>query len=261
MPEIVIKKDKTKEPYSIDKVKKSLQKIGVSEEEQGKILSLVDRKLPKIVTTKELYKFISSVLRLPARTKYNLKKAIFLLGPTGYPFEHFIAHLLRKLHYQTKTNVILQGKCVTHEIDVLAVKNDKYFIEAKFHQREGMKNDIKTILYFYGRTIDLSENYNFIPWFWTNTKFTQDVVKFAKCRGIKLTSWNYPRENLPFFIEQTKSYPITVLTSLTKKDFQNLIKVDIILIEDLLKKDPEFIKKILFRKEIESVLQEARLLL
>lgn len=260
MPEIVIKRDRTKEPYSEKKVKQALQRIGVSNEKQAEILSLLQAKLPRLVTTKQLYRFIFSHLDLPAKTKYNLKKALSLLGPAGYPFEHFIAHLLQRLGYQTKTNIFLQGKCVMHEIDVIATKDQDYFIEAKFHHQAHRKNNIKTALYFYGRAIDLSENYQFIPWLWTNTKFTKEAIDFAICRKIKLTSWNFPEENLAFLIEKTKSYPVTILTSLNKRDFQNLIKLDIILIEDLLQKDTRFLSKILARKQIESTLQEAKLL-
>lgn len=261
MPEIVIKKDRTKEPYFEDKVRKALQRIGVSEAKQAEILSLVQAKLPKVVTTKQLYQFIFSLLDLPAKSKYNLKKALSLLGPAGYPFEHFIAHLLRKLGYQTKTNIFLPGKCVLHEIDVIATKDQNYFIEAKFHQQASRKNDLKTALYFYGRVIDLSENHQFIPWLWTNTKFTKEAIAFANCRNIKLTAWNFPEENLAFLIEKTKSYPVTILTSLNKKDFQNLIKADIILIEDLLAKEARFVSKVLMRREVEPILQEAKLLL
>jgi len=262
MPEIVIKKDGSKEPFDEDKVRRSLTRVNLPKEKQEEILSLIQKNLPQVVTTKKLFQYIFSLLKKPEKIKYNLKKAIFLLGPAGYPFEHFIAHLLRKDGFETKTNVFLQGKCVTHEIDVLAIKESQYFIEAKFHQREGKKNDIKTVLYIYGRAIDLFDKYQFIPWIFTNTKFTQEAIKFALCRNIKLTSWNFPEdESLSVLIEKLKCYPITILTSLNQRDFQILIKNDIILIEDLLKKDPRFLFKILARKDVEEILEEAKLLI
>ena len=47
------------------------------------------------------------------------------LGPTGYPFEDFIAKLLQADGYETKVRQILKGECITHEIDVIAEKNNK----------------------------------------------------------------------------------------------------------------------------------------
>lgn len=57
--------------------------------------------------------------------RYDLKRALMELGPSGYPFEKLISDLLRKFGYRTKTNLTLQGKCVSHEIDVIAEKDGK----------------------------------------------------------------------------------------------------------------------------------------
>ncbi len=265
MIKFVVKKDKTIEPYSEEKIIKSLERIGASKDEIKEVLSEL-HKLPEKITTKELFRFIYQKLKLPLKTKYNLKKAITLLGPSGYPFEHFIAHLLGRLGYQTETNIIVKGKCVNHELDVIAQKGeDKFFIESKFHLRESKKNDVKIILYFYGRIIDLYENnYQFKPWLWTNTKFTQDAIDFALCRKIKLTASNYPSdENLFRLIDKTKAYPVTILTCLKFNSCYNLIKSDIILVEDLLSKPKEEISKIIKGDEklVDNLFHEARFLM
>lgn len=263
MPEQVIKKDGSIEPYSEEKVRNSLTKIGLSPEDQENILNLIRINLPKIISTKELFKYIFRNLNYPYKTRYNLNRALKLLGPTGFPFEHFIAHLLKTNGYQTETNLILKGKCVSHEIDVLAEKdNESFLIESKFHTKD-IKNDVKVVLYFYARFLDLKENnFNFKPWLWSNTKFTQDAIDFAECRKIKLTSPSYPKNNLYFLIEKEKLYPITVLSSLSLEMASLLIKEDIILVKDILNQGKEKIGKILGKRAevIDKIFTEASIL-
>ncbi len=66
------------------------------------------------------------------------------LGDTGYPFEKFVAALLRSEGYETKVGVIVQGHCVTHEVDVVA-ENDRhhYMCECKFHNSQGRFCNVK----------------------------------------------------------------------------------------------------------------------
>lgn len=269
MPEKVIKKDGKSEPYLKEKIINSLKRIGANEKIINFILVKLDKNLPQIVTTKRLYQEVFTLLKEVdpyLSTKYNLKKAIFLLGPTGYSFEKFFAKILNSYGYETKTNLFLPGKCLIYEIDILAKKeNIDYLIECKFHQFFSKKEEIKTILYVYGRYLDLKENFkNSQAWLVTNTKFTTETIKFAKCYGIKLTSWNFPEEeNLVNLIEKNKLYPITILTSCQQKVFKELIKYEIILVEDLFKKDKRFLQKItnLKEKEIDLILEEAKNLL
>ncbi len=143
-------------------------------------------------------------------------------------------------------------------------ENLSYIIECKFHQKAWYKNDTKTILYSYARFIDLkNKDPQLNLWLVTNTKFTSEVINFANCYNIKLTSWNYPEnENLAQLIENKKLYPVTILTSCSTKVFQSLIKFDILLIQDLLKKEKRFIQKItnLNEKEVEKIFEEAKVL-
>ncbi len=269
MPEVVIKKDGTKEPYQKEKVIQTLKRINASDKTINFVLHQIDKDLPSKITTKELYQFIFNLLRqkeYPVSVKYRLRSALALLGPSGYPFEKFFSHLLNFYGYQTETNIFLTGKCLTYEIDILAKKeNLNYIIECKFHQKEWFKNDAKTILYSYARFIDIkNKNQDFHLWLATNTKFTKEVISFAQCYEIKLTSWNYPpEENLAQLIENKKLYPVTILTCCPHKVFQSLIKFEIVLIQDLLKKEKKFIQKIthLSEKEVEQIFNEAKLLL
>jgi hypothetical protein len=247
MVEFVIKSNGQKEAYQKEKVIKSLKRLNLSQEKIEEILGEIDKKLPSVVSTKKLFDFIFSSLKEKEPTlsyKYNLKQAVFKLGPAGYPFEKFIAHLLKLYGYQTKHNLFLKGKCLTYEIDLLAEKdNITYIGECKFHQQAWKVNDVKVVQYSYARFLDL-KNENEYPWVITNTRFTSEAHKFAECYNIKLLSWNFPEENLPYLIDNKKAYPLTIFDFLPLKALQNFFSYDIVLIQDFINKDKNYLKKI-----------------
>lgn len=41
-------------------------------------------------------------------------------GPEGYPFEKYVARLLAKMGYAARTNIVARGRCISHELDVVA---------------------------------------------------------------------------------------------------------------------------------------------
>jgi hypothetical protein len=265
----VIKNNGEREFYQQEKIIQSLEKIGAEKQTIEEILYFLDKNLPSVVTTKEIFNKIFNFLEERNRKlkiKYNLKNAIALLGPAGYSFEKFFAKIISHYGYQAQTNLILKGKCLPYEIDILAEQDGlKYLIECKFHQFFNKKNDIKTILYVYGRYLDLKVNFpQSILWLVTNTKFTSETIKFANCYKIKLTSWNYPLvDNLPILIERNHLYPVTILTCCHRNVFSQLVKSGIILVSDLLKKDRRFLQKItsLTEREIAELIEEAKILL
>ncbi len=260
------------EPFSIKKLQKSLQKSGASTEVIHKIIESIKPKLYNGISTKEIYSNAFSILKKHNRlhaSKFSLKKAIFDLGPTGYPFERLVGALLKQKGFKTKVGIILSGKCVTHEIDVLAEKdNYTYAIECKFHLKPNYANNVKIPLYINSRFLDIQEQWNknsqkksFLKqgWIVTNTKFTEDAINYAKCAGLLLLSWDYPKENsIKNNIDKFGLYPITVLTSLTKREKKLLIENDIILTKELLKTSI-ILKKIGFSDvKVRKVLSEVQ---
>src|SRR5690606_31437663 len=169
----------------------------------------------------------------------------FGLGPTGFPFETFLGKLFSKQGYDTRTGIIIQGRCALHEIDLAAFKSDHAFIaEAKFHSRPGIKSDLQVAMYSYARLLDLSEqkicnedicgvkNLKVI----TNTKFTKAAIDYASCVGVELLSWDYPKKgNLYQMIEEYKLYPVTVLRGLSASHKQSLLLQGVVLCEDLIR--------------------------
>lgn len=236
----VVKASGEKEPFSEEKVCASIQRAGIAKELQEQVLEHVKSKLYENIKTSEIYHHIIEFLgtsKAPfTKSKYSLKQAIMDLGPTGYPFEDFVAEILKSHGYATAVRITLQGKCVAHEIDITALKDSqKVIIEVKFHNMPGIKTDLHVALYTKARFDDVIEKNNFNQvWLVTNTKVSTDAITYGICMGMKIISWNYPEgEGLRDLIEQTKLHPITALTTLSQNQKQQLLGNSIVLCKNI----------------------------
>lgn len=238
----VVKADGTVEPFSEEKVLRSIKRAGIPRELKRQVLSHVKEKLHDQMETWEVYHHITEFLgKSPypySKSRYSLKQAIMLLGPTGYPFEDYVAKILTARGYTTEVRQVLRGKCVMHEVDVVArPKNASMtiMVEAKFHNSPGARSDVHVSMYTKGRFDDLKERYNFHEaWLVTNTKATIDAVTYAQCVGMKVISWSYPEEgSLRDLIETAGLYPITMLTTLSSSDKFRLLQNHIVLCGDI----------------------------
>ncbi|HET8803316.1 MAG TPA: ATP cone domain-containing protein, partial [Aequorivita sp.] len=105
----VVKHSGQKAKFSIEKLKNSLQKSGAEESLVNEISSQVRDELYQGISTKEIYNRAFALLKKKKNayaSKYKLKKAIYELGPTGFPFEKFIGALLFYSGYEVKTGQI-----------------------------------------------------------------------------------------------------------------------------------------------------------
>lgn len=238
----VIKADGSKEPYDQEKVRASIKRAGISQELEEHVLQAVESKLYDEIPTYDIYGIVADTLSHSSepfsKAKYSLKQAIMMLGPTGYPFEDFVGKILEEHGYQTKTRELLNGRCVTHEVDVVAEKdNEKYLIESKFHNNPGTRSEVQVALYVKSRFEDVKDRYGFSDaWIITNTKATTDAKTFAECSGMKIISWDYPeRGSLRDLIESSNLHPITLLNTLTNTQKARLLANHIVLCKDLTK--------------------------
>lgn len=219
----VIKENGEKEDYDPAKVRDALRRAGLSGKGADAIVDRLERRLYEGITTKRIYQAVYEFveeLKPEASHRYNLKRALLDIGPAGYEFEDFAAKLLALDGYRTEVRQTLQGRCVTHEIDVIAAKgDDSYLLECKFHNEAGMRCRIQTALYVYARYLDIAEGAKLgtcrkftSPWLVTNTKFSDDAVKYAECMGMPILGWRQPLDDsLESRIDRTKCYPITVI--------------------------------------------------
>lgn len=260
----VLKSTGGKEQFSEEKLRNSIIRAGIPKQIENQVVSHIETKLYDNIPTSEIYRHIKEFLGSSSRpysaAKYGLKQGIMELGPTGYPFEDFVAKVLKSDGYATDIRSILQGKCVTHEIDIIAKKeNKKYMIEAKFHNGLGIRSDVHVSLYTKARFDDVSEKYNFDQaWLITNTKVTSDALAYALCVNMKVISWNYPeKESLRDLIEKSKLHPITVLTTLSQNEKQQLLNNHLVLSRDICQ-NPNVLSDLHLPKEkLEKVLAES----
>lgn len=236
----VIKATGEKEPFSESKIINSIKRAGIHKDIQDEVLEHVKLKLYENIPTSEIYDHILEFLEKSQDqfngSKYNLKQGIMELGPTGYPFEDYISEILKSEGYTTQTRQVLQGKCVSHEIDIIAEKNGKRIaIEAKYHNGSGTRSDVHVALYTKARFDDIKEKYNLDEaWLVTNTKATGDAITYAECNGIKVIGWNHPENgSLRDLVEKAKLYPVTVIRSLTKNQKQILLMHQIVLCKNI----------------------------
>lgn len=236
----VLKANGQKEEFNEEKVMNSIKRARIPENLQNQVLVHIKNIIYDGIPTVEIYQSILEFLGKSehpySKARYSLKEAIMLLGPTGYPFEDFIAKILQALGYTTKVRQILMGKCVSHEIDVLAQKENKTFmIEAKFHNNIGIRSQVHVALYTHARFLDVKEKNTLDEaWLVTNTKTTSEANTYALCSGLKVISWNLPEnESLRDLIEKSHLHPITILNSLSHSSKITLLNNHIIMCKDI----------------------------
>ncbi len=252
--------------------KKSLLKSGASVQEIDEVIKKVLPNMYEGIPTKELYNFAYTELRIIKNSyaaRYSLKRALRELGPEGYYFEEWISKLFIQLGFKSLTSKTLQGNAVTHEIDVLAEKDNEFHLcECKFRNDEDAKISVTTPMYFLSRFNDLKNNtYDYFGkslkptygWLITNAYFTQDSVAFAKHYDINILSWDYPAgTSLKNLTDNMNFYPVTCLTTLTTDDKKILLSKDVILVQDICN-DPNKLQLLTCNDEKKAlILKEAK---
>ena len=238
----VIKRNGEEVIFDDKRVIRSMERVGVPHELFDHVLAHIKERVQNddTITTDEIFYHIREFLTKKDKKsalRFNLRQAIFELGPSGFPFEQYLAKIFSDQGYKTQTDVIMQGECVSHEIDVLLEKDGRReVVEAKFHNQTFGKTDVQVILYTYARYLDVSKRDNIEGvWVATNTKLSTDAITYAECKGVKVLAWNYPHEgNLQDFVETRRMYPITIMTDLTSEEKTRLINNGIVLVTDLL---------------------------
>lgn len=257
----IVKSSGEKVKFSIGKLRSSLRHSGADDILINQIIDTVRDELYQGISTKEIYNRAYTLLKKKKSvfaSKYKLKRAIYELGPTGFPFERFVAAILDFSGYDTEVNKIMSGICVSHEIDVFAEKKGKInIIECKFHGEEGRNCNVKVPLYINSRYTDVKAHWDRrnekkqleSGWVVTNTRFTSDAIQYGKCIGLYLLSWDYPKNNgLKERIDRLGLYPITVSTLLTNREKKFLLSRDIVLCRQLIK-DKFFLDHLHISKE------------
>ena len=274
---LVRKKSSKLEAFDEGKLMKSLLRANASKRVAKLVVEKVKEKLYDGISTEEIYKEAFRILREEekhAAIKYDLKRALFRLGPTGFYFENYISELFREVYnYETKVRRLIRGKCVEHEVDVICkLDGDEYMlVECKYHNSQGIYTGLKTVMYTFARFLDLMEGHklkfceNFTEvCLATNTKFSDKAKAYASCRGIKLIGWKYPKgESLNNLIDKKCLYPVTILRNVDSFSLERLANANLLLVKDLIELSAKEIRSRtgLREKDILAIVEEAEMLL
>jgi hypothetical protein len=266
----ITKADGEREPFDPHKLDTSLSRAGAPTDVRARIVTEIESGLKDGMRTEDIYSQAFELLRggdtPAAAARYSIKRAIFALGPSGFPFEQFLAEVLKAHGWSTQTGVALTGRCAPHEVDVLARKSGRTIgIEAKFHNEPGGKTDIKDALYVHARYEDLAKSPEKSSrvdegWLVTNTRFTRNAIRYAQCSNLTLLGWDYPRgRGLMEMIEQVRVHPLTALTTLTDGEKHRLMENNIVLCKHV--QNPHLLEEFGVKPaRISSVMEEAKYL-
>ncbi len=235
----VIKADGRQEQFNEEKLRSSIKRAGIPDNLQTELVDHIRSRLYERIPTSQIFKHIDEYLAKiphPYQTKYSLKRAIMEIGPTGFPFEVYVSEILKSMGYKTTVHTILRGKCVNHEIDVIAEKqNERIFVECKYHNKPGIRSDVHVALYTKARYDDLKVKHDFSKaMLVTNTKITTDALDYAKCEGVEVMGWSYPEgESLRDLVEKFKLFPITQFAFMSTGQKTRLLENNIVLVKQI----------------------------
>lgn len=244
----ITKADGTQEIFEEEKLAESLRSAGGDDLLIEKILKHLENEIHNGMPTSAIYRQAFHLLRkhsMPVAIKYSLRRALSELGPDGFSFEKYIERIFQAWGFETLTDQTVFGGCVAHEVDVVAWTKDKLImVEAKFHNEFVLKSDLKVLLYIKARFDDLRDNkYEYggmnralsEGWLVTNTKFTDQAIKYGECKGVKMVGWNYPRQgNLQDMIEELHLHPFTCLTTISNVQKKMLLSKRVLLCRDII---------------------------
>lgn len=251
-----------RELFSEQKLRQALEHAAVVPHLIDETIAYVKNNIRDGILTRDIYHLAFSYLHereQGSAGRYGLRKAIMEMGPDGHPFENLIGEVFKAQGFNVETSVVLSGKCVQHEVDVVAQKGDKkIMVECKFHHEQAVKSDVKVALYVQARFEDLRDVHHFTEvWLVTNTKFSYDAIRYANCIGMHAVGWSYPKEgSLQHLVEQAGLHPITSLQSVTTAQKRMWLDGGIVTCRDIREKKNAFQIANIHEKQHEKIMLE-----
>lgn len=247
---LVTKANGERVPYDASKLRRSLERAGATPDMSAAIAAAIQPDLEPGISTRRLYRMAFRLLHRRSRRvagRYRLKQAILDLGPSGFPFEDFVARILQHEGYSVQLRVMVEGRCVRHEVDVIADRERQHFlVECKYHNVPGRVCDVKIPLYIQARFTDVAQRWQQQPgngerfhqgWLVTNTRFSSDALRYGQCVGLNLVGWDQPAGgSLRERIDQSGLHPLTCLAGLARAEKMRLLEQGLVLARDVLER-------------------------
>ena len=247
----VRKFDGSLELYDQSKVIRTAIRMGLDRKAAEELADEISSKVYDGIPTSEILSLIHDLAsKIRPELKYieNLREAISAMRPKP-DFEEYVRIVLKAAGYMVEPGRVLEGRCIDHEIDGIAFKDDEVaIVETKHHVNPHAYTGLDTVLQLWAALEDLKEGYRlgFHNYPFTsallvcNTKISMHAERYARCKGMKYMVWNYPRAfALRDIIASHKIYPITMLKTLSRNQIAKLGDMGIVTISQLkeLRKD------------------------
>ncbi len=270
----VTKADGTKELFDKEKVVKTCMRMGATRQVAEKIAEKIEMKLIDGMETSRILQMIFRELskHQPAvKHLIDLRKALSLMKSKP-DFEFFIRTLLSEHGYEVTPNQIVKGKCVEHEVDAIVRKNGlTYIVEVKHHFNYHVLTGLDVSRIARAVFEDVTEGFTLglnslkvdKAMIVCNTKFSEHAKRYVECRGIEHVGWSSPPDtNLQTMIVERRLYPTTYLKCLTTKTTERLSQAGIILLKQLIAKNPrQLVKETrLPRETLDTIIKRARMI-
>jgi len=270
----VTKADGTKQLFDREKVVRTCLRMGANREVAEKIAEKIEMNIYDGIETRRILQMIFRQLskHKPAiKHLIDLRRALSLMKPKP-DFERFIQILLSEHGYEVTPNQIIRGKCVEHEVDAIASKNDvKYIVEVKHHYNHHTLTGLDVSRIARAVIEDVNEGYELglnklkidKVMIVCNTKLSEHAKRYAECRGIDHIGWSSPPDrDLQTMIEKKKLYPITYLKGLKTATKEKLSSSGIILLRQLTKNPEELRRETgINKKTLQLIIRNARTIL
>ena len=247
---LVTKIDGSRRPFERENVIRTCMRLRASREIAEAVADKVESKLYDGISTKEILRMIYRYLaehRPQVKHEVDLRKAICLLRSKP-DFEQYIVRLLTALGYNVLGPQIVRGRCVEHEIDAIAMKNNEaIYVEVKHHLWPHTYTGLDIFLQARATFEDLAGGYqlgyNKVPFnrpmVVCNTKLSDHAKRYSNCAQVDHICWKSPQDNsLEKLIEDYRLYPITLMKTLDSKSQARLGDAGVLLLQELVASDP-----------------------
>lgn len=242
----VTKMNGSLQPFDRERVKRTVRNLGVAAEHQEQIVDEIEEQVYDGIPTSTLLRMIRArarVYRPAVAYRTNLRRALALLSPKP-DFEVYVQGLLRDHGYEVEPGRILAGRCGEHEVDAIARKNGVvYFVEVKHHFSHHRVTGLDEGRIARAIVEDVQEGYRRgensfrvdTALIVCNTKLSEHAKRYAACWGIEHLGWDYPLDrNIRTMIEETQSYPVTIITGVAPAVRKRLAAAGILTVRDLI---------------------------
>ena len=271
----VTKYDGTKQAFNREKIIRTATRMGATRQAAEQIVDEIENKAYDGITTRKILQMLYTRLKKHRPTlkhQIDLRRALSLLN-SAPDFEQYIQQLLREHGYQVTPNQIIQGKCVQHEVDAIATKNNRTcFVEVKHHIKYHTPTGLdipriaRAVLEDITEGHQLGQNNHKIDYAMIvcNTKLSDYAKQYADCRKISHIGWSSPQnQDLQTMIETKKLYPITILKGLNTYTRNQLTSNGIITLKQLTEKSLTELKHKtgIHKNKLEPILEAARAIL